>query len=451
MEGQDFDCGEEGIMQEAELLRVYGAVYRYLDGLNIYEVRNLARAFGVNAPTADKKHELIVRLIGVASGVSDPIPRSNKGARVKASEAAQERVDQVRRLIAECKEAAPFLESSLAEFHDRVPAAVRGGYCDLRCSGFLELGEKGGFLCNESGERTKIIVSEQCVSEYALREGDLLRGYACEKADGSAELVQVAECNGSAPLFAGRRSFEDIPALFPAERLPLKNSSSAVLRAMDLLCPIGKGQRVLFPAPSGAGKTLLLRLIAQCAEAAGMPIFFVSLDQRPEEGPEFLAAVSHAHVFCSPFDQSPIHQARVARLVLERCKRMAEMGEDVVLLLDSAEALVRACSASAALGEDPMRAVKHLFAAARRLEGGGSLTVVATADEGSALCAVLSGAANCLLVGSAELALRGIFPAVDLIRSFTKRAELLLRTDEREAAQKLREKIMKNSISDVLS
>ncbi len=288
-------------MRESELLRIYRPLYEYLDGLNIYGVRSLARAFGVQSPTTEKKHELIVRLIGAASGIAAPEPRNRKGARVKSAEVPPENIEKVRRLVAECKEMMPFLAGpdsvERTEFRDgSADRRASGGYADRRFVGILECLAAGGRLCTKDGVRTDVFVAQSCIEGYHLREGDLISGYAGECGEGRAEVVQIIGVGGLAPS-PSRARFEGFPALLPAERIPLATSACAALRAADVLTPIGKGQRVLFRAAAGEGKTAFIRETARCAALADLRTVILAFG-RPEECSELSEAIPSASVFC---------------------------------------------------------------------------------------------------------------------------------------------------------
>lgn len=204
-------------MEDNELLRVYKKVYDYLNNCNIYEVRNLARAFGVNAPTTDKKKDLILRLIRIGAGISDPGPRSNKGARVKASDASEERVAAVRSLIVDCNEALTYggSEQPPAEyrFRDAESGAEEFGYGDECATGILEVGKQGhGYLRGYSfmAEEGDAIVSDKLIHQYRLREGDVISAYIVQNGS-AAEAVQVAAVNGGAPVFIERKNLTIFP------------------------------------------------------------------------------------------------------------------------------------------------------------------------------------------------------------------------------------------------
>ena len=432
-------------MRESELLRVYRPLYDYLNGMNIYGVRNLARAFGVNAPTAGKKHDLILRLIAVASGLSEPEPRSNKGARVKSGEVPPESIEQVRRLIAECKETMPFLagpdSAEKAEFHDSgADGRAAAGYVDRRFVGILERLAAGGRLCSKDGVRTDVFVAQSCIDDYGLREGDLISGYAGERGEGRAEVVQIIGVDGLAPS-RSRPAFEDFSAMLPAERIPLAASSVAAVRALDRLCPIGKGQRVLFRAPAGGGKTTFIREAARCAAQADLRTVILAFG-RPEECSELSAAVPSASVFAAPFGALPAERIRLARLALAYCKGIAASGGDAVLLVDPLAELLRACAEGGSLpgGEVFVSLAEQLFASARRLQSAGTLTVIAAAPAEGEIYDRFAEAANCLICGG-PARIEGDPFGIDFARSFTRRADLLLTKEEREAADALRARL----------
>lgn len=432
-------------MRESELLRDYRPLYDYLDGLNIYGVRDLARAFGVGAPTSGKKRDLILRLISVASGLSDPEPRSNKGARVKSGGASPESIEQVHRIVAACKEAMPHpaagegaKESAFSD--SAADGRASTGYADRRFVGILERLAAGGRLCDKDGRRTDVFVAQSCIDAYGLREGDLVSGYAGERGDGCAEAVQIVGVGGLAPTH-GRPAFEDLSPLLPAERIPLSASSVAAVRALERICPVGKGQRVLFRAPAGGGKTAFIREAARCAAQAGMRTVILAFG-RPEECGEFSAAVPSASVFASPFGSQPAERIRLARLALAYCKRIAASGGDAVLLLDPLAELLRVCAevSQMAGGEGCASLAEQLFASARRLQGAGTLTVIAAAPAEGAAFDRFAEAANCLLYGGGARIAGDPF-GIDFARSFTRRADLLLSKEECDAADALRARL----------
>ena len=385
-------------MDENELLAIYKKVYDYVNERNIYEVRNIARAFGVNAPCENKKHDLIVKLLRIVTGVVPPDPPNNRGARVKAGAASDQSIVAIRKLVEECRAEAPYctdpVPSIRMEFHDNTDAGREFGYTDKCYRGVLEIdGEGRGFLRSPYCRMREddLFVSDKTIRSYFLRTGDFVSGYAGP----GGELIQIETVNGKVPLFKDRRRFEDLAPLYPDSRLYLGRSNE-IMRAADLLCPVGMGQRAVIYAPPGTGKTT-----------------FIYHAARPEEETEMRTAFPFATVATTSFDMPAAQNARIALLALERAKRIAEEGSNVVLFLDSLTALHRAFEASGMAGAEYL--VKRFFASARKLEG-----------------------ANAMIRFSAELAARGIVPAIDFAQSFTKRAETLLPEEERVQAGALR-------------
>ena len=424
-------------MDESELLALYKKVYDFVNERNIYEVRNLARAFGVNAPCENRKHDLIVKLIQVASGAVPPDPPSNRGARVKAGAASEQNISRIRALIEECRAETPYrtetVEPVRMELHDRAGSKKEYGYTDTCYRGILEVDGQGrGYLRSVQcdARENELWVSERTIRGYFLRAGDFVSGYA--SLDG--ELVQIETVNGKTPLFKERKRFEELAPLYPDRRLTL-GGGDAIMHAVDLLCPVGMGQRAVIYAQPGTGKTTFIRRAGQSVAQSGeAELVFILLNQRPEEEAEMRKTFPFSTVAASSFDKPCAQNARTALLALERAKRIAEEGGNAVVFLDSLTALAAAFEA-AGMAEAGY-AVKRFFAAARKLDGAGSLTIVATAllqEERT-----YGEAANAVIRFSEEIASRGIVPAVDFAKSFTKRAETLLTEEERAHAAELR-------------
>ena len=349
----------------------------------------------------------------------------------------------------------PFLagpdSAEKAEFHDSAAdARASGGYADRRFVGILECLAAGGRLCTKDGVRTGVFVAQSCIDEYRLREGDLISGYAGERGEGRAEVVQIISVGGLAPS-RSRPAFADFSALLPDERIPLASSCVAAVRALDLLCPIGKGQRVLFCAPAGGGKTAFVREAARCAVQADLRTVVLAFG-RPEECSDLSAAVPSASVFAAPFGALAAERVRMARLTLAYAEGIAASGGDAVLLLDSLSELLRACKESPALpgGGVPAMLAERLFAAARRLKGAGSLTVIASAPSDGEPFDQFAEAANCRIYGGAEC-IEGDPFGIDFARSATRRADLLLREGERSSAAALRAQLAQKGAKESLA
>ncbi|ULR48579.1 transcription termination factor Rho [Streptomyces deccanensis] len=290
------------------------------------------------------------------------------------------------------------------------------------------------------------------IRRYGLRKGDTVEGVH----DGRRSLTEVERINGRTPQeLRGRPHFRELTPLHPRERLRLEHPASGLTgRLVDLVAPVGKGQRGLIVAPPKTGKTVLLQQVA-AAIAANHPearLMVVLLDERPEEVTDMRRSV-RGEVYASTFDRSPKEHIALAELVVERAKRLVEQGEDVVILLDSLTRLCRAHNNAAASGgrtlsggvdAAALHGPKRLFGAARLTEEAGSLTILATAlvDTGSRADGLffeeLKGTGNMELRLDRALADRRVFPAVDITPSGTRREELLLTADELTALRGLR-------------
>ena len=272
-------------------------------------------------------------------------------------------------------------------------------------------------------------------------------------------LLYVTKVNGLTPAeIAKRRNFEDLTPIFPDERLRLENGkSSTAMRIVDLLSPIGKGQRGMIVSPPKAGKTTLLKQVAQSLlkNNPDMHILILLIDERPEEVTDIREAITgkNVEVIYSTFDELPEHHKKVSEMVIERAKRLVEHKKDVVILLDSITRLARAYNLTVppsgrtlSGGLDPaaLHMPKRFFGAARNIREGGSLTILATAlvDTGSKMDDVIyeefKGTGNMELVLDRKLQEKRVFPAIDIAKSGTRREDLLLSKDEQEAVYTMR-------------
>jgi transcription termination factor Rho len=322
---------------------------------------------------------------------------------------------------------------------------------ELRFSdGILEVHPDGyGFLRGDSclPGRTDVYVSPSQIKRFALRDGDLVTGTirAPKNDERYFALLKAEGINGSDPEDSRRRpDFRDLTPLHPQEMYRLEHDpEDLATRIIDLFCPIGKGQRGLIVSPPMAGKTTLLKQIAAGINAnyPDVKLFVLLVDERPEEVTDFKRSIAAGEVVAATFDLEPRHHTRIAELVTDRAKRLVEMGQDVVILMDSITRLGRAYNlaipASGKLlsgGMDPtaLYKPKEFFGAARNIEEGGSLTIIATAlvDTGSKLDQVVfeefKGTGNMQLILDRGMANRRIFPAIDVEQSATRKEELLL-------------------------
>ncbi|MGQ4377412.1 transcription termination factor Rho [Streptomyces sp. SAS_267] len=299
-------------------------------------------------------------------------------------------------------------------------------------------------------------VSPALIRRHGLRKGDTVDGVR----GGSRTLTEVERINGRTPEELRRRPhFGDLTPLHPRDRLRLEHPASGPAgRLMDLVAPVGKGQRGLIVAPPKTGKTVLLQQIA-AAVAGNHPecrLMVVLLDERPEEVTDMRRSV-RGEVYASTFDQTPRQHIALAELVVERAKRLVEAGQDVVILLDSLTRLCRAHNNAAAAGgrtlsggvdAAALQGPKRLFGAARLAEEGGSLTILATAlvETGSRaddfFFEELKGTGNMEFRLDRTLAARRVFPAADITSSGTRREELLLSAAESTAVRGLRRALL---------
>ncbi len=316
--------------------------------------------------------------------------------------------------------------------------------------GVLELHPDGyGFLRGKTSlpSRTDVYVSPAQIKRLSLRSGDLVTGaIRSPKSDERYFALHRAQTvNGVDPDTARRRAqFRDLTPLHPDQHLRLEHDPGEIAtRIIDLFCPIGKGQRGLIVSPPMAGKTTLLKQIANGLNAnhPDIKLFVLLVDERPEEVTDFSRSIHSGEVVAATFDMEPKHHTRIAELVTDRAKRLVELGEDVVILMDSITRLARAYNlsipASGKLlsgGMDPsaLYKPKEFFGAARNVENGGSLTIIATAlvDTGSKLDQVVfeefKGTGNMQLVLDRNLSNKRVFPAIDIEQSATRKEELLL-------------------------
>lgn len=335
--------------------------------------------------------------------------------------------------------------------------------------GVLEVQENNnfGFLrCNNylTGEND-IYVSPSQIRRFNLRTGDEVQGKVREAKEGEKfkALLFVERVNGDNPEKAiGRKNFETLTPIYPNERLHLESDNEKDLssRLMDIICPIGKGQRGIIVAPPKAGKTTLLKKVAQniSKNHPDIKLIVLLIDERPEEVTDMKRSIN-GDVIYSTFDEEPQNHAKVAQMVLERAKRMVEQGKDVVILLDSITRLSRAYNLTITPtgrtlsgGLDPGALImpKKFFGAARNIEEGGSLTILATAlvETGSRMDDMIfeefKGTGNMEVHLDRKLQERRIFPAIDIYKSGTRKEDLLLSDEEKEVAFAIRKVMYKD-------
>ena len=335
----------------------------------------------------------------------------------------------------------------------------------LKVEGILDLHENGyGFLRSEgydSGD-DDIYVPPVQVRRFKLKTGDFVEGLSREKKDKEKfnALIYVNRVNGdTVENLRNRPDFENLTPIYPRERLTLERDSKNVsMRIMDLISPVGKGQRGLIVASPKTGKTTLLKNIANSIRKNYPEIHVIVLliDERPEEVTDMRRSVLGADVVASTFDEMPQNHIRVAEIVIERAKRLVEHKKDVVILVDSITRLSRAYNVTSPYsgktlsgGLDPLalNGPKRFFGAARNIEEGGSLTILATAliETGSRMDDVIfeefKGTGNMEIKLDRSLSEQRVFPAIDLNKSGTRKDELLLTKEELSAINKIRKQL----------
>ena len=342
--------------------------------------------------------------------------------------------------------------------------------------GILEVMPEGyGFIrsANYLPGDQDIYVSPAQIRRFGLKTGDIVTGNIRNKTQGEkfSALLYVASVNDEDPaVIAARKSFEEMTPIFPNERIELDGDGAPIpIRMINLLAPIGKGQRGMIVSPPKTGKTTLLKQIAKqiSRRYEDMHLLVLLIDERPEEVTDIRESIEgpNVEVIYSTFDELPEHHKRVSEMVIERAKRLVESKKDVVILLDSITRLARAYNLTVAPsgrtlsgGLDPaaLHMPKRFFGAARNMREGGSLTILATAlvDTGSKMDDVVfeefKGTGNMELVLDRKLSEKRIFPAIDIAKSGTRRDDLLLNKEEQEVVTAIHKELMGSKSEDIL-
>lgn len=434
-----------------------------LDQLHFSKLREIGRQIGVKAPAGKKKNQLITEIMAVQQNKIKPIPISKRGAPPKITIDVsdfykKEDTEQKEREIdmtGECSyEGSEILHTYLRDSNPVPDVFTIEGVLEQHSQGF-------GFLRTNNYENSDddVYVSNANIRKFNLRRGDKVKATAKIVREGdSAALQDVVSINDLDPeLFLKRNYFDDLIPYYPTERIKLENDNSTSnlsIRLIDLFCPLGMGQRGLIVAPPKTGKTTLLKMIAESIENnyKDVKLIVLLIDERPEEVTDIKRSVKGEVVF-STFDECAEHHVRASELVINRAKRLVEVGQNVVILMDSITRLARAYNSvvessgkTLSGGLDPiaLQGPKRFFGAARNIEGGGSLTILSTAliDTGSRMDDVIyeefKGTGNMEIHLSRELSERRIFPAIDIYKSGTRKEELLLSEKELSTVYKLR-------------
>ena len=414
------------------------------ESLAVADLKAIARTRGIKGTSLMKKEEVILAMLALDE---------EEKAADRNKMAAEETV--LRNSVEEGEKTVSRKNSS--EF----PSELDSG---IEASGILEIMPDGfGFIRCENylpGENDVYVAPSQ-IRRFNMKTGDIVTGNTRVKKETEkfSALLYVKNINGYAPEVAARRTnFEDMTPIFPDKRMKLETPGASVaMRIMDLMSPIGKGQRGMIVSPPKAGKTTLLKEVAKSVKKNNPETHLIILliDERPEEVTDIKEAIEgpNVEVIYSTFDELPEHHKRVSEMVMERAKRLVEHKQDVMVLLDSITRLTRAYNLTVppsgrtlSGGLDPaaLHMPKKFFGAARNMREGGSLTILATAlvNTGSKMDDVVyeefKGTGNMEMVLDRKVAERRVFPAIDIPQSGTRRDDLLLTAEEMEAINNIR-------------
>lgn len=428
------------------------------ESLSLTVLKDLAKARGLKGVSTMKKGDLVEAMLEAdkkeKAAVSEEKAEDNKivreksGARVynAAKTAIAEKTNYASNDGNVPKEELTDLDSGIEA--NGILEVMSDGFGFIRCDNYMP------------GENDVYVAPSQ-IRRFNLKTGDIVRGNTRIKTEKEkfAALLYVSSINGLSPsVCQARPNFEDLTPIFPNQRMRLERPGASVaMRVVDLVSPIGKGQRGMIVSQPKAGKTTLLKEVAKSVLCNNPETHLIILliDERPEEVTDIKEAIqgSNVEVIYSTFDELPEHHKRVSEMVIERAKRLVEMKQDVVILLDSITRLARAYNLTVppsgrtlSGGLDPaaLHMPKRFFGAARNMREGGSLTVLATAlvDTGSKMDDVVfeefKGTGNMELVLDRKLSEKRIFPAVDIVKSGTRREDLLLTEDEQAAVDNMR-------------
>ncbi|WP_314939242.1 transcription termination factor Rho [Parvimonas micra] len=407
-----------------------------LKGKYLDELKTIAKSYGIANVSKYKKNELISEILKADNGFE-----SEESEKVTINEPVENENDSKTNTKTVC------------------------GLIDITADGYGFLRSNG----YDSGEED-IYVSPTQIRRFRLKKGDKILGLTRESKESEkfSPLIYINEINDiKVSDLKARKDFDDLIPIYPNEKYTLETEKNEVsTRIIDFLVPIGKGQRALIVAPPKAGKTSLLRSILKGIEINNpkSKIFVLLIGERPEEVTE-MKRFTKAEVIASTFDELPQNHIRLAEFVLERAKRLVELGEDVVILVDSITRLSRAYNVNTPSsgktltgGLDPfaLHKPKRFFGSARNVENGGSLTIIATTlvDTGSKMDDMIyeefKGTGNMEIHLSRKLSELRIFPAIDIYKSGTRKDDLLLTEEEIQSANLIRRKLSNTNTNEIM-
>lgn len=495
-----------------------------LEAKSIFEMRALAKEVGISAPTKMNKAELVDMVFKITNGEIEPPQAPKRGRPKKFGDATEQTTSEKPQIAQNLAQPEQILTPSPAKVEvmgeislpkgferpkyqptrqfaqqnqkqysnngfnqnnygqkqnnfrnqnqnqvqrDNLIAERKDGEENEQIrEGYLEINPDGyGFLRVKNGEFNEMdaYVSAMKIKQYGLRRGDYVTSLCKKVQEGRpSAVVSVTTINGIESDKVGKRpNFDDLVPIYPDERIRLEVAPREfATRCIDLVSPIGKGQRGIIVSPPKAGKTTLLKMIASsiATNYPDIELKVLLIDERPEEVTDMQRSIKGEVVY-STFDELPEHHTKTAEMLLERAKRLVEMGKDVVILLDSLTRLARAYNLTIpptgrtlSGGIDPgaLHSPKRFFGSARNIENGGSLTIIATAlvDTGSRMDDVIfeefKGTGNMEIHLDRRLSEKRIFPAIDLAKSGTRKEELLLTPSELEGTWGIR-KLLSNA------
>ena len=495
-----------------------------LEAKSIFEMRALAKEVGISAPTKMNKAELVDMVCKITNGEIEPPQAPKRGRPKKFGDATEQTTSEKPQIAQNLAQPEQILTPSPAKvevigeislpkgferpkyqptrqfaqqnqkqysnngFNQNNYGQKQNNFRNLNQNqvqrdnaiaerkdgeeteqireGYLEINPDGyGFLRVKNGEFNEMdaYVSAMKIKQYGLRRGDYVTSLCKKVQEGRpSAVVSVTTINGIESDKVGKRpNFDDLVPIYPDERIRLEVAPREfATRCIDLVSPIGKGQRGIIVSPPKAGKTTLLKMIASsiATNYPDIELKVLLIDERPEEVTDMQRSIKGEVVY-STFDELPEHHTKTAEMLLERAKRLVEMGKDVVILLDSLTRLARAYNLTIpptgrtlSGGIDPgaLHSPKRFFGSARNIENGGSLTIIATAlvDTGSRMDDVIfeefKGTGNMEIHLDRRLSEKRIFPAIDLAKSGTRKEELLLTPSELEGTWGIR-KLLSNA------
>jgi transcription termination factor Rho len=451
-----------------------------LSSLKVAELKELAKNRGIQDAYKYKKEELILKInetysnnsVELKENSNNELHKSEKCEELKTVENAKNLEEFENEQDLEEIQKRKEKDKQKKELPERLSDEIESSEEVLNVMGILETHQDGyGFLRtnNYLTSEDDVYISPSQIRRFHLKTGDKIGGITRPPKQGEKfkALLYVKKVNDENPELArNRKDFDSLTPIYPNERIKLERTQKEItMRIIDLVAPIGKGQRGMIVAPPKAGKTTILKNLANSI-AENFPeveIIMLLIDERPEEVTDMKRSVKGDVVY-STFDELPKNHIKVAEMVLERAKRLVEHGKDVVILLDSITRLARAYNLtipptgrtlSGGLDPGALHGPKRFFGAARNIEFGGSLTILASAliETGSRMDDLIfeefKGTGNMELHLDRKLSEKRVFPALDINKSGTRREELLLKPDELQTIWQIRKALSNFSVADV--